>query len=416
MKPRKWFSVATALLLVLLFSPLEATAATSAPTAVASPWGPTSVSSGARSFCVDSSGNAFVVQQDAGATGTVFKATSSGVLTTLDDQDAALNNATAIGCSGSTLYLGVASGDIYSLPMGGGTTTSISTGNTFIPGGIIVASGTIYISASDAAAIFTLPLTGGGSATNSGITGLASNGMSYMALSGSTLFVVGSTTNELFQAPLGGGAAHLVPSAELNEPAGVALDPGGNIWIANLNANNFVFVNSSQTESVVVAPSGDLAQGPGGLFWSDGRLLTQNVNQADQPFLSAAVTAPPSAPLNVALSVSSSTVTISWSTPSWDGNLPITGYSVTADPGGATCTTTQLSCQISGLTPGAIYSFTVTASNADGVGPPSSPPVSIKVPVAIASTGSPLGSELQWGFVLVLLGSAVILGRRYAQR
>jgi peptidoglycan/xylan/chitin deacetylase (PgdA/CDA1 family) len=69
-----------------------------------------------------------------------------------------------------------------------------------------------------------------------------------------------------------------------------------------------------------------------------------------------------------------SRVSVSWTAPSSDGGSPITGYTVTASPGGATCSTTgALSCMVTGLTNGTAYTFTVKATNSVGTGPASSP-------------------------------------------
>jgi hypothetical protein len=57
--------------------------------------------------------------------------------------------------------------------------------------------------------------------------------------------------------------------------------------------------------------------------------------------------------------------TISWTAPSIDGGSAITGYTVTTT-GGLSCTTVTTSCQISGLTNGTAYTFTVVATNAIG--------------------------------------------------
>ena len=55
--------------------------------------------------------------------------------------------------------------------------------------------------------------------------------------------------------------------------------------------------------------------------------------------------------------------------------VPITGYTVTAIPGGNTCTWSEgpLKCEVTGLTNGVAYTFVVTATNAVGTGPPSTP-------------------------------------------
>ncbi len=71
--------------------------------------------------------------------------------------------------------------------------------------------------------------------------------------------------------------------------------------------------------------------------------------------------------------------TVTWTAPASNGGLPVTGYTVTAADsttptnGGETCTWTTgpLSCNVTGLTNGDSYTFTVTATNGVGTGPAS---------------------------------------------
>ena len=65
-------------------------------------------------------------------------------------------------------------------------------------------------------------------------------------------------------------------------------------------------------------------------------------------------------------------VAVSWIAPHATGGASVTGYTVTAAPGGATCTSSTTSCVVTGLTNGVAYTFSVTATNGAGVSAASS--------------------------------------------
>src|SRR5690606_33212599 len=106
-------------------------------------------------------------------------------------------------------------------------------------------------------------------------------------------------------------------------------------------------------------------------------VVASNAN-GDGPAGSAAAAVtpagPPSAPTDVVVARNVASATVSWSPPADDGGSPITGYTVTAQPGGASCTVSgnppPTSCTIEGLDPTLDYSFAVVASNGAGTGAP----------------------------------------------
>ena len=83
------------------------------------------------------------------------------------------------------------------------------------------------------------------------------------------------------------------------------------------------------------------------------------------PFTPAAV---PGAPRNVTSTSGDGTAMVSWIAPSDNGGSPILGYSATASNGTSSCSTATTSCQITGLTDGTAYTFSVVATNAMGPG------------------------------------------------
>lgn len=84
----------------------------------------------------------------------------------------------------------------------------------------------------------------------------------------------------------------------------------------------------------------------------------------------AAIT--PQAPASVTATPASSTsASVSWAAPAWDGGAAVTSYTATASPGGRTCTTSATSCTITTMSAGGIFTVTVKATNSVGLGPAS---------------------------------------------
>jgi hypothetical protein len=108
---------------------------------------------------------------------------------------------------------------------------------------------------------------------------------------------------------------------------------------------------------------------------------------------------PPSPPRDVTAVAGDASATVTWAAPANPGSFPVSNYSVTASPGAKTCLTSTLTCEITGLTNGMRYTFTVKALNGAGWSPESAPSNAV-TPKATAKpsiliTGSRDGSTIR---------------------
>jgi hypothetical protein len=84
---------------------------------------------------------------------------------------------------------------------------------------------------------------------------------------------------------------------------------------------------------------------------------------------------PASAPLDVAATAGDASATVTWKAPASSGSFAITNYQAVSSPSGRTCLVAApaLTCEVTGLTNGTTYTFTVQALTGAGWGATSTP-------------------------------------------
>lgn len=93
---------------------------------------------------------------------------------------------------------------------------------------------------------------------------------------------------------------------------------------------------------------------------------------ASSPSAAVVALGVPGAPRNVTATSKNASAVVTWSEPAATGGSNISGYTVTAKPGGASCTAAGAArtCTVGALTNGVIYTLDVAAVNAQGTGAP----------------------------------------------
>ncbi|SFH02915.1 Putative Ig domain-containing protein [Ensifer sp. OV372] len=139
---------------------------------------------------------------------------------------------------------------------------------------------------------------------------------------------------------------------------------------ASADSGLTVSFTSSTTAVCTISPAGLLsfvsigtctinADQPG-----DGTYLP--ATQVSRSFVVNAIA--PGAPTGVVATAGNASAEVSFAAPANTGGAPITGYTVTASPGGLTETGPASPLTVAGLTNGTGYTFTVTAANSTGTG------------------------------------------------
>ena len=112
----------------------------------------------------------------------------------------------------------------------------------------------------------------------------------------------------------------------------------------------------------------------------------------------------PGAPTAVGATPGNGTALVTWTAPTDDGGAPISGYTVTASPGGLTqdAAGSATSASVSGLTNGTSYTFTVHATNVAGSSAESDPSSAVTpatvpgVPTGVSATPDNASATVSW--------------------
>jgi hypothetical protein len=143
-------------------------------------------------------------------------------------------------------------------------------------------------------------------------------------------------------------------------------------WGNNIAGQLADGTTTNRPAPVLVSGSGSLARG-------DHSVCVRATDSAGNTSAGTAcstlqVRGVPGSPTNVTGIAGNASAVVSWEAPQSSGDSAITGYVVTASPGGLTCSTSgALTCTITGLTNGTAYTFAVVATNDAGTGEPSLP-------------------------------------------
>jgi len=303
---------------------------------------------------------------------------------------------TVTGAASPLVLSGLTNGAAYSFTVT--ATNAVGTGlasapsNTVTPQGVPGAPTAVVATAGDAQAsiAFTPPLSNGGSAiigytvtSNPGgltVTGAASplvlsgltNGTGYSF----TVTATNAVGTGLASAPSNAVTPQGVPGA----PISVAAIPGDGYARISFSPPVSDGGNAITAYTVTSNPGGLTASGPAspltingltnGTAYSFTVTATNGIGTGTASAPSPVITPAglPGAPAGVVAAPGDGYAVVSFAAPAFNGGSAISGYTVTATPGGLSATGAASPIQITGLTNGTAYTFTVTATNAVGTG------------------------------------------------
>jgi len=227
-------------------------------------------------------------------------------------------------------------------------TYAVTTGT--LPAGMTLSSAGVLSGTTTQAGSFPITITATDSTTG---TGPFSNSRSYtLTIAGPTIAIapaslpngtVGTGYSQTLSAS-GGTAPYTFSTTPANLPAGLSLDVSGTLSGTPTTAGDYTF-------SVVATDAQS---------FTGSRSYTTHV---------AAIA--PGAPTGANATAGDAQASVTFTAPTDTGGAPITGYTVTSNPGNKTGTGTGSPIVVTGLTNGTAYTFTVVAANIAGPGPAS---------------------------------------------
>ena len=270
--------------------------------------------------------------------------------------------------------------------MGTGPASAASPAATpsVVPGAPTI--GTATNGVSSASVTFTPPASNGGApitnytatSSPSGITGTCASSPCVVngLVPGTSYTFKVTATNGSGTGPSSNSSNSITATGPPNAPTGVSATNYGNgqsvvSWTAPYNGGSAITsytVTSSGGQTCTTASTNCTVTGLTNGTTYTFTVTATNVLGTGNPSAPATGTpgTVPSAPIIGTATGGYQSATVTWTAPSSNGGLPITGYTVSATPGTATCSTSATSCTLTGLTNGTSYTFKVTASNAAG--------------------------------------------------